>query len=129
MKLPSAFFCLRLWVLAWFVMALGTAMASPFVQPKTIEIVCAGAGTGSTQIVVRTDGGAVESNAHNLDCPLCLVSGAPPAATSALASVFLPLSYASAIALVTPVVAASATPPPARAPPIPPEQLLATLKR
>lgn len=119
MKLPSALFCLRLWVLAWFVMALGTAMASPFVQPKTIEIVCAGAGTGSAQIVVRTDGGAVEWNAHNLDCPLCLVSGAPPAATSALAPVFPPLSYASAILLIAPVVAATAAPPPARGPPFP----------
>lgn len=118
---------LRWWVLVWFFMALGAALASPLAQPKTIEIVCAGAGT--TQMVLHTEAGAVDWNAHILDCPLCLVFGAPPAA-SPLAPVFAPLHCASAILLISPFVAATAVPAPARGPPPTfPEPLLATLKR
>lgn len=117
MKVPPALFCLRVWVLAWFVMSLGVAVASPFVQPKTIEIVCAGA--GATQVVVTTESGPVQQNAHSLDCPLCLLSGALPAARFSLAPAFSPVSYTSAILLISPAVAATAAPPPARAPPFP----------
>lgn len=114
MTIFSMFLCLRKWVLAWFVMALGAAVASPLAQPKTIEIICAGAGT--TQMVVHTKAGTVDWNAHVLDCPLCLVSGTPPAATS-LAPVFAPLPYASVLMPSSPFIAATAAPAPARGPP------------
>lgn len=115
MKIPPPLLCLRMWVLAWFVMALGAAAASPLLHSKTIEIVCAG--VGATQMVVHTEGGTVKWNPHFLDCPLCLVSGVPPMAASSLAPVFGPLFHASAVLFISPVVAPTAVPPPARAPP------------
>lgn len=115
MKIFPALHCLRMWVVAWFFIAWGVAVASPLAQPKTIEIICAGAGT--TQMVLHTEAGAVDWNAHILDCPLCLVSGAPPAAIS-LAPVFAPSPYVSAILLSSPFVAATAAPAPARGPPL-----------
>jgi len=70
---------LRLWVLAWFVLALGAATASPLLKPRPLEFVCAGG--GSVQLFVHTAGdGLVPASAAGLDCPLCLAADAPPAA-------------------------------------------------
>lgn len=117
MKIPRTLLRLRVWVLAWFVLALGTAMASPIVQPRTIEIVCAG--SGATKILLHTDVATVELGAHGTECPLCLVSGAPSELASLLTHVFAPLAHASALAFISPVVLATAIPPPARGPPFP----------
>ena len=117
MKTPRTLFSLRVWVLAWFVLALGAAVASPIVQPRTMEIVCAG--IGATKILLHTDAGTVELGAHGTECPLCLVSGAPPAPASSLSCVFAPLAHANALPFISPVVAATAIPPPARGPPFP----------
>lgn len=117
MKIARTSFSLRVWVLAWFVLALGAAVASPIVQPRALEIVCAG--TGATKILLHTDTGTVELGEHGTECPLCLVSGAPPARLSSLPPVFAPLAHASAVLLISPVVAATAVPPPARGPPSP----------
>lgn len=78
---------LRWWVLAWFVMALGVAVASPIVQPQAMEFVCSGAGAG--RILVHADEGPVGLGAQGLDCPLCMLTGAAPAA-------FFPLIHAPA---------------------------------
>lgn len=63
-------------VLAWFVLSLGVAVASPLVQPQSIELVCASG--GQIKAVVLTDDGAVELGVSHLDCPLCLAASAPP---------------------------------------------------
>lgn len=115
MNIFPAFLCLRKWVLAWFFMALGAAVASPLAHPKTIEIICTGSGT--THMVVHTEAGVVDGKAHVLDCPLCLVSGAPPAAPS-LAPVFAPTPSAPVIRSSSPFIAATAAPAPARGPPV-----------
>ena len=65
-------------MLAWFVLALGVAAASPLVQPQAIDIVCSAGGQLKT--VLLTDEGAVELGAAHLDCALCLVASAPPPA-------------------------------------------------
>ena len=123
MKSFRTFFNLRVWVLAWFVLALGVAVASPIVQPRAMEVVCSG--VGATKILLQTDAGTLELGAHGTECPLCLVSGAPPAPSSSLPPIFSPLAHASAFRFVSPVVAATAVPPPARGPPSP-EPFLAT---
>lgn len=65
------------WVLAWFCLSLGVAIASPVVHPQTFELVCSTAGAG--KVVVKTDEGVRELGASHLDCPLCLpASTAPP---------------------------------------------------
>lgn len=63
-------------VLAWFVLALGVAVASPLVNPQAIELVCAS--DGQIKAMVLTDDGAVELGASHLDCSLCLSASAPP---------------------------------------------------
>lgn len=115
MNAPRALLSLRRWVLACFVLALGAAVASPLIQPQAMEIVCSGAGTA--RILVHTDQGSVELGAQGLDCPLCLLDGAAPAATS-------PRMYESATWLrpvarpvPAPVLTAVAVSPPARGPP------------
>lgn len=117
MKDARILLSLRLWVMAWFVLALGVAVASPVVQPRTMEIVCAG--TGVAKILLHTDAGTLELGAHGSECPLCLFSGAPAGPAPSLHGLFAPLAHASALHFSSPVVLASAVSPPARGPPFP----------
>ncbi|QJW85595.1 hypothetical protein HK414_26955 [Ramlibacter terrae] len=109
--LRSARFLARL-VLAWFVLSLGVAIASPVVQPRGLDFICVGAGMKLLQ--TGDDGEAVP--ASGLDCPLCSTAAAPPPAPAAVA--LLAASHERA-----PSSARSAPPahdlpvPPARGPP------------
>ena len=42
--------------LAWFVLSLGVAVASPWVSPQSIELICAG--SGAIKVLIKTDDGA-----------------------------------------------------------------------
>lgn len=112
--LRRARFLARL-VLAWFVLALGAAIASPLVQPQATELVCSAG--GAMKLIVKGDDGAKEAKAHTLDCPLCATLSAPPPATrvqapppSALAHALHPIATAHIAARV-------AAPLPPRGPP------------
>lgn len=64
------------WVLVWFVLAMGVAVAAPTVQPLTLSSVCSAAGSG-----VADDGvpdGAAAASHHTMQCVLCLGLSAPP---------------------------------------------------
>lgn len=64
-------------VLAWFMLTLGMAVASPIVHPKAIEVVCSS--SGSMQVIMLDDDGqAAPGLHHSLDCPLCLSITTPP---------------------------------------------------
>lgn len=64
-------------VLAWFMLTLGIAVASPIVHPRAMEVVCTAG--GSMQVVMLDeDGQAVPGPHHSLDCPLCLAITTPP---------------------------------------------------
>lgn len=63
--------------LAWFVLSMGVAIASPLVQPKSMQLVCSAAGAVTFQLD-QGEGGAGGSQANTLDCPLCAAVGAPP---------------------------------------------------
>lgn len=65
-------------VLTWFLLALGAAVASPLIQPQPIQLVCSGS---QVKAMLLTEQGAVELDAAQLDCPLCLTVSAPPPAT------------------------------------------------
>ena len=70
-------------VLAWFLLTLGIAVASPIVHPSAFEVVCTA--SGGMQIVVLDDAGQdapTPGHQHSLDCPLCLTITAPPAYSS-----------------------------------------------
>jgi len=104
------------WVLLWFVLSLGVAVASPLVHPQAMELVCAGA--GSIKVVVHTDDGAREMGASHMDCPLCALTGAPPPVV-AVASFDLPLPLGRVVQPIPAarLAAATAAPLPARGPP------------
>lgn len=115
MKTLRSMVRLRWWLLAWFALSVGAAVASPIFQPKVTELVCSSAGT--VKLLVHSDDGTVEFGAVGMDCPMCLLGAAVPVATQAplpalLPRALLPVFHARAFA-----VAAMAAPPPARAPP------------
>lgn len=105
------------WVLAWFVLSIGVAVASPVVQPMSMELVCSP--TGSVKLMVHTDDGAQEMGAGHLDCALCLPGGAPPPVCLA-ADLPTPLPLGRALQPIESarIAAATAAPPPARGPPV-----------
>lgn len=103
------------WVLAWFALSLGVAAASPLVRPQAIDLVCSAAGT--VKLVVKGDLPNQPSGSHLLDCPLCLLLGAPPPAPAVVA---LPPARDGAVRPQpdsVPFVARAAAPLPARGPP------------
>ena len=59
----------RLWVLAWFLMSLGAATATPIFQPKMLDVVCTTSGT--LKFFALSDDGATELNTDALNCPMC----------------------------------------------------------
>ena len=102
-------------VLAWFVLALGVAVASPLVKPPSTELVCSSG--GAMKLIVKSDDGKQAPSAHTLDCPLCITVGAPPP------SLHLPAAVPSATAQAPRPIAAAhiagrtAAPLPPRGPP------------
>ncbi len=76
-RLRQATFLAR-WVLVWFALSLGVAVASPLVKPQGMQLVCSAAGTAK---LLPADGGDEGAGAgHLLDCPLCAATAAPPTA-------------------------------------------------
>jgi len=101
---------------AWFVLSLGVAIASPVIQPQSMQFVCSAAGT--IQVIVQTDGGARELGAGHLDCPMCMLTGAPPPAAQPVdLPKVLPLGHAVQPIPAARIAAATSAPLPARGPP------------
>jgi hypothetical protein len=102
-------------VLVWFALALGAAIASPLVKPQAMELVCSTAGV--VKLVHTGDDGNAPAG-HLLDCPLCLTGSAPPP------SLQLALSQPPVLPPVlvpherAPLAGHSAAPPPSRGPPL-----------
>lgn len=103
--------------LAWFVLSLGVAVASPIIQPHDILLVCTGA--GAMKVLVKADDGSTsELGGKAMDCPLCTPMTAllPPVSHAALGPA-QPLSYALQGVAAVHGVARTAAPLPARGPP------------
>ncbi|MET3497816.1 hypothetical protein ABIC90_004885 [Variovorax boronicumulans] len=103
------------WALLWFALSLGAAIASPLVHPLSMELVCSA--SGSVKAIVHTDDGVHELGAGHLDCPLCMLGGAPPAAPVVSPATAAPVDHAVAQAAHTHIAAVAAAPLPARGPP------------
>ncbi|WPH13525.1 DUF2946 family protein [Variovorax paradoxus] len=104
------------WVLLWFALSIGAAVASPIVHPQAVELVCSSA--GSIKVVVHTEDGVQEMGASHMDCPLCVLTGAPPPSPSAAAfDLPLPLGRVVQSIPAARLAAATAAPLPARGPP------------
>lgn len=102
--------------LAWWVLALGVASASPWMQPQSMELVCSTA--GMVKLMVQTDDGAQEMPTHSgLDCPLCVHASAPPPVQMAVLPTPHPLSHALRTIPAAHIAARTAAPLPPRGPP------------
>lgn len=106
---------LRSVIAAWVWLAMGVAMASPLVQPRSLELICSGA--GAYFLLTQTSDSGPGPSSMDLDCSLCLMSAAPPPpSVEALPALQAPHSH-----LALPDLGhkpdTTATLPPARAPP------------
>jgi hypothetical protein len=104
-------------VLAWFVLSLGVAMASPIVKPQDILLVCTGSGA-MKMLVQSDDGSATDVTANTMDCPLCAPMVAPPPVAHLAAEPDQPLAYALQAIPSAHIAARTAAPLPARGPPV-----------
>lgn len=102
-------------LLLMFVLSLGVAIASPIVKPQTMELICSGAGV--IKAIVHTDDGVQEMGAGHLDCPLCVLGGAPPIPSTVALPMVQPLGHAVQSIPAARLAAATAAPLPARGPP------------
>jgi hypothetical protein len=103
-------------VLAWFVLTLGVAGASPIVHPQMMPI-CSADG-GVRFIAIGDDGQPVNVSQHTLDCSLCFAATVPLPAVPSLPATPQPLTHTLAQAASTHVVVAPVGAPlPPRGPP------------
>jgi hypothetical protein len=103
-------------VLVWFALSLGAAVASPIVQPKVMDLICSGAGV--MKLMVQTGDGSQELSSAGMDCPLCAASSAPPPPGASLSvEPVQPLGYVLQSIPSAIIAARTAAPLPARGPP------------
>ena len=103
-------------VLVWFALSLGVAMASSLVAPKATELVCT---TGGMLKIVDVDGTDSAAHSHGtMDCALCLPVALPPApCTVQRVQPSSPLSHALQPVAAAHIASATAPPLPSRGPP------------
>ena len=103
-------------MVAWFVLSLGVAVASPLVAPLDMELVCSS--TGAMKVLVKSaDGSTASQTGHTLDCPLCAALGAPPPVHTVVLPPVLPLGHVLQSIPAARIAALTAAPLPPRGPP------------
>ena len=102
-------------ILVWFALSIGVAIASPMVMPQGMQLICSG--SGAMKVVVVGDDGKATVSSHTLDCPLCASISAPPPMDMVAFGVAQPLAFALPVWAAAPVFFLLAAPPPARGPP------------
>jgi hypothetical protein len=103
-------------VLVWFALFVGSAVASTFINPGSLQMVCSSEGGMKMVASGDVDGDATLSK--TMDCPLCASVTAPPA-PAGTAQLSTPSSLAHALHPVAAAHIASVTAPPlpSRGPP------------
>ena len=101
-------------VLVWFALSVGVAIASPVVNPKGVDVVCSSAGV--MKLVVQGDDEGATSSL-TMDCPLCAGIGAPPPVFNTTLNQPSPLSFALLPVEAARMASATAPPLPSRGPP------------
>lgn len=105
-------------VVAWFVVVLGVAVASPLVHPVSMQLVCS-AGGNVTVVAVDDDGRPLQAGQHTLDCSLCLPTALPlPVAYAMSGATRLPAHEPQFVAVAS-IAARVGAPLPPRGPPPP----------
>jgi hypothetical protein len=103
-------------MLVWFVLSLGAAIASPMVSPQSMELICSGSGVMKV-LVKNTDGSSSEATARMADCPLCASVSAPPPTPQTQVEPAQPLAHVLQTIPAAVMAAQTAAPPPGRGPP------------
>jgi hypothetical protein len=103
-------------VLVWFALSIGVAIASPIVKPQALDLICSGAGV--MKLLVNTDDGSQPLTSHTLDCPLCANLSAPPPVARLQVEPVQPLGHVLQSIPAARIAALTGAPPPARGPPI-----------
>lgn len=104
-------------MLVWLALSIGVAIASPIVKPQATELICSGSGV--IKVLVKTDDGSQQVSRFTLDCPLCATNSAPPSPVVRLtAEPRQPLADGLQSIPAARMVALTATPLPARGPPV-----------
>ncbi|MCD2513253.1 DUF2946 family protein [Comamonas endophytica] len=101
--------------LAWLVLTLGVATASPLVQPRLLEMVCTS--MGGMQMVALDSDSPLAQSPHALDCPLCLLAAIPPPSLALHLPQPQPLARALQPVVAARIAALVGAPLPARGPP------------
>jgi hypothetical protein len=102
-------------VLVWFALSIGVAIASPIVKPQAMELICSA--SGAMKVLVKTDDGTQELSGHTLDCPLCATLSAPPPVSHQTAEPAQPLAHVLQSLPAAHIASLTAAPLPARGPP------------
>jgi hypothetical protein len=102
-------------VLVWFALSIGVAIASPIIKPQAMELICSG--SGAMKVLVKTDDGVKEQAGHTLDCPLCATISAPPPLAHQTVAPLQPLGHVLNSIPAARIAALTAAPLPARGPP------------
>ena len=103
-------------VLAWFVLSLGVAVASPIVKPHGMELICSG--YGATKLVqTGDDGKSTSAQLLGMDCPLCAGVSAPPPFVALHFSAIVPTGAPTLAPIQSVYSFHQSAPPPARGPP------------
>ena len=103
-------------VLVWFALSIGVAIASPLVNPQGMQLVCSGSGSMKV-ISMDASGKTTPATSHSLDCPLCASISAPPPLEIIGFSAAAPLAHSAPVQSAGRFTPVLATPPPARGPP------------
>lgn len=104
-------------VLVWFALSIGVAIASPIVKPQGMDVICTGMGVMKLQAAPSDDGGP-DLLTLTLDCPLCAHLNAPPPPLARLAVVPVqPRAYVLQSIPAARIASLTAAPLPARGPP------------
>ena len=101
-------------VLVWFALSVGVAIASPVLNPKGVDMVCTG--TGMMKLVVQGDDDSTAS-AKTMDCPLCTSMTAPPPELNTTLTQPSPLAHVMQPIAAAHIAAVTAPPLPSRGPP------------
>lgn len=103
-------------VLVWFALSIGVAIASPIVKLQAMTLICSGSGVMTVQ--VQTDDGTKDVASHTLNCPLCATNLAPPPPMARLtAEPVQALAYVMQSIPAAHIASLTAAPLPARGPP------------
>ena len=103
-------------VLVWFALSIGVAIASPIVKPQAMELICTGT-VGVMKVLIQTDDGPQEVSVRTMDCPLCASLSGPPPVARLTPEPVQALAYVMQSIPAAHVASLTAAPLPARGPP------------